>query len=106
MASPWPLGADEAPLRRQVGIHHHKASLRGIIADGLQQEAFTTAVFADDKAKGRAAIRYDIDIPKQRVDFPVAAHCDIFEPHPRHNAALKRVENRAGDPLGRIRLFH
>ena len=97
------LRALQTPLGRQVGVDHNEALVHHIIAYRLQQKALAAAVFPHDEAEGRAALGDDVYVVQQRADLGLPPDGDVGKPHPRHHAALERVDDRGGDPF---RNFH
>ena len=96
---PLPFCPLQPPFGGEVGVRHDKAPVHHIAADGLQQEALAAAVAPDDKAEGRAALRNNVHVVKQRFDLVFPPHRDIRQADARHHAALQRIQHRLRNAL-------
>ncbi len=79
----------ETPLRRQIRVRDDKSSVHDIIADGLDQKAFTRSVPSDYEAERRAALLYDVHVVKKRFDLALSSDCNIGQTDPRNDTALE-----------------
>ena len=91
---PAAVRGGEPALRRKIGVRTDKAALDRIAAHQLNEKALAASVFADDKARRRASVRYRVEVPAERGDLPRPSDRDIFRAGARNNARRHGREQR------------
>ena len=82
-------GSLQPPFRREVGVSYDEVAVHGIVADGLEQEAFAAAVSPREKTKGGAAFGDDVDVVEQGFQLLSASDSDIGQSDSGNHAAFQ-----------------